>query len=85
MFGQQLTLYSKNFLPEMERIQQLVSFHFNLCSDAIFAFPCQHRWMSHCTKAVTVSQEGRLNYHFQGCALHQRGTHIYRQDSHKHP
>lgn len=45
-------------------------------SDAIFALPRQHRWMSHRTKAVTVSQEGRLNYHFQGCALHQRGTHI---------
>lgn len=54
-------------------------------SDVIFAFPCQHRWMSHRTKAVTVSQEGRLNYHFQGCALHQRGTHIYRQDSHNYP
>lgn len=46
-------------------------------SDVICAFRHQHRWMRLLTKAVSLSQEGTLNYHIQGCARHERASHIH--------
>lgn len=54
--------------------EPFISLFVPLHSDVICAFQHQHRWMRPLTKAVTLSQEGTLNYHIQGCALHERST-----------
>lgn len=43
--------------------------------DVICVLRRQPRWMRILGKAVSLRQEGALNYHIQGCVLHERHAH----------